>query len=82
MERLLYLTSPEILEKRCLDLPGTTVGADRAPYLNLWNGIRKLNYNFVDNPNQNFGSVVCDSCLRSVFEVAYPTAQVVLLMQM
>lgn len=57
----LYIIKPEVLEARSLDLPGTAVESGYAAYLDLRVGRPKLNYNWIDNANPKFGSLVCDS---------------------
>lgn len=48
--------------------------SDNAPYLNQWNGRPKVNYNYVDDANSNFGSASCDSLSR-IFKVANPASR-------
>lgn len=51
-----------------------TVGADRAANLNWFNDRPKLNDNWTDNANPNFGSLVADSLLSSA-KMSYPAAK-------
>lgn len=55
----LYIVKPQVLQKRFLDLPGTAVGSDRAPYLDLWDVRPALNGHFVGLAYPGFGSLVC-----------------------
>ena len=55
----LYIVNPRVLKTRSLDLPGTAVGAGRAPSLGLWNGQPKLRFYFVGGALPRFGSLVC-----------------------
>ena len=55
----LYIAKPNILEKRFLDLPGTTVGSGDAACLYLWLGGPRLGCRFVGGAYPRFGSLVC-----------------------
>ena len=55
----LYIAKPQVLEKRFLDLPGTSVGSDGAAGLRLWHGRPGLRDYFVDDAYPRFGSLVC-----------------------
>lgn len=52
----------------------TNVESDNAPYLNMWNGEPKLNYNRVDNANPHYGSISCDS-LSSISKISKPATR-------
>ena len=54
----LYISNPKILEHHSLDLPGTSVGSDRAASLRLWRGRPRLSYSWIDDAFPKFGSVV------------------------
>ncbi len=54
----LYLKDPKILEHHFLDLPGSQVDSDYAPYLYRWNGQSGLHPYFVDDRDPHDGSVV------------------------
>lgn len=55
----LYVARPEILKDHYVDLPGTSVGSDNAPYLSLFNGRPGLLCRWVDNADGKFGSALC-----------------------
>ena len=55
----LYIVLPEILEDHFLDLPGTQVRFDEAPYLFDRDGQPRLYYRKVDGADSSYGSVVC-----------------------
>lgn len=57
----LYITHPEIIKDHGIDLPGTLVGSDRAPYLRLWDGGAELRCSHVDLADPDFGSASCGS---------------------
>lgn len=56
---VLYIAKPKVLQKRFLDLPGTSVESASASYLDWWHGRPRLYCNFVDNAHPKFGSLVC-----------------------
>lgn len=55
----LYITKPNILQTRFLDLPGTSVESGSAAGLRLWDGQPEMLSYFVDGANPGFGSLVC-----------------------
>lgn len=54
----LYISNPEILKHHFLDLPGTTVGSDRAAYLSLWHGRPRLHRRWGGLADPRWGSMV------------------------
>lgn len=56
----LYFAHPRILEHHFVDLPGTSVGLDRAPYLDLFGGRPRVHYfHWVGNAPPRWGSALC-----------------------
>ncbi len=55
----LYIAHPEILENHYTDLPGTSVGPGGTPWVGLWDGEPKLDYDWVGAAAPGFGSVSC-----------------------
>lgn len=55
----IYVAKPEILKDHFIDLPGTQVGSDYAPCLELWDGRPRLSYSLTVNSNPRFGSASC-----------------------
>lgn len=50
------------------------ISSDSAPYLNLWNDEPKFNYNWVDNANPNYGSVVAIVSQEFLIYLSQPPA--------
>ncbi len=55
----LHIFHPRIIEHHFMDHPGTSVGADSAPFLNLWYGQPRLYFNWVGNADPEWGSASC-----------------------
>ncbi|MFH1971644.1 MAG: hypothetical protein ABIJ05_04655 [Patescibacteria group bacterium] len=55
----LAIFHPEIMKKHNIDLPGTSVGFDHAPYLFGFSSVLKLTFNWVSNHFSNWGSFSC-----------------------
>lgn len=55
----LYITNTRVLNEHDIDLPGTSVGSDGAPYLYQWYGIFKVDCHLVDRADSGFGSASC-----------------------
>lgn len=54
----LYVADRGVLRRHSLDLPGSEMGSDRAPSLDLWHDGPRLRFSWVDDANSGFGSVV------------------------
>lgn len=61
----LYLRDPKILNHHYLDVPGSQVGSDRAPYLDRWFGQPWLGHRFVGFEYPFYGSVVAGREIRT-----------------
>ncbi len=54
----LYIANPDILDYQFLYLPGTIVEREYAAFLDLWYGLPRLDFNFVDSALPKFGVVL------------------------
>lgn len=55
----LWVTNPSVLDDHYIDLPGTSVGSDYAPYLHRWDGRPRVGYCLVGYAYSGFGSASC-----------------------
>ena len=55
----LFIANPEILKDHYIDFPGTSVGADYAPYLSRWGGGPEVSCGRVDFADSSYGSASC-----------------------
>lgn len=55
-----WIANPSVLEDHNIDLPGTSVGSDNAPYLDRWGGRPGVDcWGRVDNVDPRYGSASC-----------------------
>lgn len=55
----LWIVTPDLLNDHYVDLPGTSVESDFAPYLHQWHGEPEVSYVLVDFALSEFGSPSC-----------------------